>query len=106
VTYPMGADPTGRLSRLFEVYDEDSGLALRGTFLISPDGILMASEVNFYNLGRNVDELIRKLKANIYLSKKKNEACPSKWQDEGDKTLAPSASMVGRVHDALNPSGE
>ena len=102
VRYPMGTDPTGKLSRMFGIYDEATGLALRGTFLISPDGTLLNSEVNFYNLGRNVEELIRKLKANIYLSKKKNEACPSKWKDEGDKTLAPSAAMVGRVHEALN----
>ncbi len=102
VTYPMGADPTGHLSRLFGVYDGMSGLALRGTFLISPEGLLLNSEINYYNLGRNIEELIRKLKANIYLSRKKNEACPSKWKDEGDKTLIPTAAMVGRVHEALN----
>jgi NADH-dependent peroxiredoxin subunit C len=101
VRYPMGADPTARLTRLFGVYDENSGLALRGTFIISPGGTLLNSEVNFYNMGRNIDELMRKFKANIYLGKKKNEACPSKWKDDGDKTLAPSASMVGRVHEAL-----
>jgi len=97
----MGADPTGRLSRMFGVYDEGSGLALRGTFIINPEGVLLNSEVNFYNMGRNIDELMRKFKANIYLGKKKNEACPSKWKDEGDKTLTPSAAIVGRVHEAL-----
>ena len=102
VRYPMGADPTAKLSRMFGVYDENTGLALRGTFVISPDGSLLNSEVNFYNMGRNIDELMRKFKANMYLSKKTNEACPSKWKDEGDKTLAPSAKMVGRVHEALH----
>ncbi len=101
VRYPMGSDPTGNLSRMFGVYDENTGLALRGTFIISPDGILLNSEMNFYNMGRNIDELMRKFKANIYLSRKKTEVCPSKWKDEGDKTLAPSAKMVGRVHEAL-----
>ena len=104
VKYPMGADPTGKLSRMFGVYDENSGLALRGAFIISPDGTLLNSEVNFYNMGRNIDELMRKFKANIYLGRKPNEACPSKWKDEGDKTLAPSAKMVGRVHEALQES--
>jgi len=52
-------------------------------------------------LGRNIDEMMRKFKANLYLSKKANEACPSKWKDEGDKTLTPSAKMVGKVHEAL-----
>jgi NADH-dependent peroxiredoxin subunit C len=102
VAYPMGADPTQRISRQFGVLDENSGLALRGTFIINPDGILLGSEVNFYNLGRNIDEMLRKFKANIYLSKKTNEACPSKWRDEGDKTLTPDARMVGKVHEALN----
>ena len=102
VKYPMGADPTGKLSRQFGVYDENTGLALRGTFIISPDGTLFNSEVNFYNLGRNIDELMRKFKANMYLARKATEACPSKWKDDGDKTLEPTAKMVGKVWEALN----
>ena len=101
VRYPMAADPTGAVSRLFGVYNEATGLDLRGTFIISPDGTLMNAEVNFYNLGRNVDELLRKLKANIYLASHGDEACPAKWQEEGDKTLTPSEKLVGRVHEAL-----
>ena len=102
VTFPMGADPTGKVGRMFGVYDENSGLTLRGTFVISPDGTLMNSEVNFYNMGRNIDELMRKFKANLYLAKKTDEGCPSKWKDEGDATLRPGPEMVGRVHEALN----
>jgi peroxiredoxin (alkyl hydroperoxide reductase subunit C) len=102
VKYAMGADPTGKLSRLFGVYDESSGLALRGAFIISPDGTLFNSEVNFYNMGRNIDELMRKFKANLYLSRKADEGCPSKWKDEGDKTLRPGPEMVGKVHEALS----
>jgi peroxiredoxin (alkyl hydroperoxide reductase subunit C) len=52
-------------------------------------------------MGRNIDELLRKLKANIYLAKKANEGCPSKWKDEGDATLTPGPELVGRVHEAL-----
>jgi alkyl hydroperoxide reductase subunit AhpC len=102
VAYSMGSDPTGRLARLFGVYDAGSGLALRGTFVVSPDGTLFNSEVNFYNLGRNIEELLRKVKANIYLAKKPAEVCPAKWKDEGDKTLKPGPELVGRVHEALN----
>jgi peroxiredoxin (alkyl hydroperoxide reductase subunit C) len=99
----MASDVLGEQSRAFGVLDEGSGLALRGSFLIAPDGRLTNSEVNFYNLGRNIDELMRKFKANIYLAKKTNEVCPAKWKDEGDKTLVnPGAKMVGRVHEALN----
>jgi len=102
VRYPMGSDRTGELSRLYGVMDEASGNALRGTFIINPEGILLNSEVNFFNLGRNIDELMRKFKANIHMSKKTNEACPSSWKEEGDKTLvSPGASMVGRVDEAL-----
>ena len=106
VRYPMGSDPTGRVARMFGVYDENTGLALRGVFIINPDGVLLNSEVNFYNLGRNIDELMRKFKANIYMMKKGgNEVCPSKWKDEGDKTLVnPGAKMVGKVHEALQGS--
>jgi len=100
VTFPMGEDPTGKLSRLFGVYDADTGLALRGTFLISPDGVLTASEVNYYNVGRNSEELLRKIQANAYLAGQPAEACPARWRP-GAKTLTPSAKLVGRVHEAL-----
>ncbi len=102
VEYSMGSDPTGRVARMFGVYLDDLGLDLRGTFIINAEGKIMSSEVNFLNLGRNIDELYRKFKANIYLLKHPKEACPSKWQDEGDKTLTPGPEMVGRVHEALN----
>jgi len=102
VKYPMGADPTGNISRLFGVYDEATGLALRGTFIISPDGRLMNSEVNFYNIGRNIDELMRKFKANRYLATHGEEACPAEWAEEGDKTLTPSISLVGKVGEQYN----
>jgi len=101
VRYAMAADPTGKIARMFGVYDENSGLALRGTFIINPEGVLLNAEVNFYNLGRNIDELMRKFKANLYMARKTTEVCPSKWKDEGDATLTPSAQMVGRVHEAL-----
>ena len=101
VKYPMGSDRTGKVGRMFGVYDEGSGLTLRGAFIIAPDGKLMSSEIAFYNAGRNVDELMRKFKANLYLTKNPKEGCPSKWKDEGDKTLKPGPEMVGRVHEAL-----
>lgn len=103
--YRMAADPTAQVARLFGVYLEDQGVALRGTFLIDPQGTLMNAEVNFLNLGRNVDELLRKFKANIYLAEAPEEACPSEWRDSGDVTLRPSAEMVGRVHEALSKGG-
>ena len=101
VKYKMGSDPTGKIARMFGVYDEQQGIDLRGTFIINPEGTLLNAEVNFFNLGRNIDELMRKFKANMYMAKKTREVCPSKWKDEGDTTLTPSPSMVGHVHEAL-----
>lgn len=101
VRYSMGSDPTGNIARMFGVQDEATGLALRGTFVISSEGKLFNAEVNFYNLGRNIDEILRKVKANVYLAAHGNEACPVHWQQKGDTTLKPSAKMVGKVYDAV-----
>ena len=97
----MGSDRTGQVARMFGILDDRSGNALRGTFIINPEGKLMNSEVNWFNMGRNIDELLRKLKANLYLARKPQEGCPSKWKDEGDQTLKPGPELVGRVHEAL-----
>lgn len=100
-TYPMASDPTGKVSRLFGVYDDDAGLALRGAFIINPEGTLLNAEINFYNLGRNVEELLRKLRANIYIATNPAEVCPAQWKKKGDKTLKPSAKIVGKIYEAL-----
>lgn len=100
VKYLMGADPTHVVSNIFGVLDESSGLTRRATFIISPEGLLMGSEVAFDNVGRNAEELARKVKASIYLAKHPGEACPARWT-EGQKTLKPGADLVGRVAEAL-----
>ena len=61
----------------------------------------MSSEVSFFNVGRNIDEVMRKFKANLYVARKTVEACPAQWKDEGDKTLTPGPNLVGKVHEAL-----
>ena len=101
VTFKMGADPTGEISRHFGIYDEETGLAARGTFIICPKGNLVGSEINYDNVGRNAAELVRKLKAFVYLQQHPEQVCPAKWV-EGDKTLTPSADIVGNVYGALN----
>lgn len=100
VKYLMGADPTRALSQLFGVYDLVSGLSLRGTFIINPAGVLVSSEVNYYNVGRNAEELVRKMEANVHLMQHPDEACPAKWT-KGAKTLKPTSAMVGKVYEAL-----
>jgi len=100
----MGSDPNGEIARMFGVLLA-GGVALRGTFIIGPDGVLYNAEVNALNMGRNVDELMRKFKAALYVAKK-DEGIPPGWNEEGDLTLKPSAKMVGKVHEALAQGGE
>jgi peroxiredoxin (alkyl hydroperoxide reductase subunit C) len=100
VKYHMGADQKGMVSKLFGVYDEESGLDLRGTFIISPEGVLVGSEVNYFNVGRNADELVRKVMAFDYVRNEPAEVCPAKWTP-GEKTLKPSEKIVGKVYEAL-----
>ncbi len=99
VKFPMGSDQTGNLARLFGVYNADTGQALRGTFIINPDGILLSKEVNFDNVGRNIDELMRKFKAFLHVARHPARACPSKWKEETDQTLEPSPKLVGAVYE-------
>ena len=101
VRYQMGSDPTGRIASYFGIYDETSGTAYRGTFIINPDGVLVSSEVTFYNVGRNAEELVRKVEANAYLRGNPSEACPARWTP-GQKTLTPSEKIVGDVYSAIN----
>lgn len=99
VKYPMGADPTGDLARLFGVYNE-KGYSRRGTFVINPEGKITIVEIHDDPMGRNIDELMRRFKMGLLIAKYPNKACPSKWKDEGDATLEPSAKMVGHVYGA------
>lgn len=100
VKFQMAADGAGCIARYFGVYDDASGTAYRGTFIISPEGALVSAEVNLNNVGRNVDELIRKLEANVYLAKNPEQACPARWRP-GQRTLRPSEEIVGKVWGAL-----
>lgn len=96
IEYPMIGDPTHQLARNFEVLREAEGLADRGTFLIDPHGVIQFSEVTAEGIGRNAEELLRKVKAAQYVAAHPGEVCPAKWQ-EGDDTLAPSLDLVGKL---------
>lgn len=100
IKFQMASDSTGCISRYFGVYDDAAGTAYRGTFIINPDGMLVGTEVNFYNVGRNAEELVRKLEANVHLRKNPVEACPARWTP-GQKTLTPSEKLVGNVYKFL-----
>ena len=96
IKYPMVGDPTARISKNFKVLRKGQGLADRGTFVIDPDGVIQVSEVTCEGVGRNAAELVRKVKAAIYVREHPGEVCPAKWE-EGADTLAPSLDLVGKI---------
>ena len=96
IQYTMLADPTHVLAKDFEVYIEGNGLAERGTFVLNPEGKIVAYEVNAGNVGRNAEELRRKVQASQFVAKNGDQVCPAKWQP-GAETLKPSLDLVGAL---------
>ncbi|MBV6272349.1 peroxiredoxin [Alcaligenaceae bacterium CGII-47] len=96
VTYPMIGDPTQALTRNFDVLIEEEGLALRGTFVVNPEGLIKVLEIHDNGIGRDASELLRKVKAALYIAAHPGEVCPAKWE-EGAKTLTPSLDLVGKI---------
>lgn len=94
IQYPMLADPTGALARDFEVMIESDGLAERGSFIVNPEGKIVAYEVIAGNVGRNADELFRRVQASQFVAEHGDQVCPAKWQP-GAETLKPSLDLVG-----------
>jgi len=96
VAYPMLADPTHALARNFEVLIEEEGIALRGTFVINPEGQIKALEIHDNGIGRKASELLRKVRAAQYIAAHPGEVCPAKWE-QGSETLKPSLDLVGKI---------
>jgi len=76
--YPVLADVTKQISRDYGVLMEDKGIALRGLFIINPDGVVVNETVNFLGVGRNVDETLRLIDA-FQHNAKTGEVCPANW---------------------------
>jgi NADH-dependent peroxiredoxin subunit C len=96
IKYPMLADPTGKVTKDYNVYIPEEGLALRGTFVIDPNGILKAFEVHDNSIGRSAKELLRKVKAAQFVEEHGGQVCPASWQP-GEKTLKPGLDLVGKI---------
>jgi len=92
----MIGDPTKAISREFEVLNEESGLAYRGTFIINPEGKIVAYEVNDEGIGRDASELVRRAKAAKFVADNPGLVCPAKWK-EGEATLKPGLDLVGKI---------
>ena len=96
VKFTMIGDPTKAISREFEVLNEESGLAYRGTFIINPEGKIVAYEVNDEGIGRDASELVRRAKAAKFVADNPGLVCPAKWK-EGEATLKPGLDLVGKI---------
>ncbi len=96
IKFPMVADPTSELCHIFGTYIEEEGLSLRGTFLVDPDGILKAIEINHNDIGRSAKELLRKLRAAKFVRENGGQVCPASWEP-GSDTLKPGLDLVGKI---------
>ena len=96
ITFPMIADRTGKLSRIFGVYLEETGEALRGSFIIDPEGRLKTIEIHHNDIGRSSRELMRKLKAARFVAEHGGKVCPASWEP-GEDTLEPGLDLVGKL---------
>jgi len=99
----MLSDPAGRIGTSYGVYDEEEGVNIRGRFLIDPDGVIQAMEVLTEPVGRNVDEMIRQVKAFQHVrATEGKEVTPAGWQP-GEDTLKPGPELVGKVWKEWKP---
>jgi len=95
--FPLIADAGGRLAQKLGVYLMEEGVALRGTFIYNPDGRLCAYEVHHNSIGRNMEELLRKLQAAIFIRENDGiQVCPSGWKP-GEPSLKPGLDLVGTI---------
>ncbi len=94
--FPLIGDPTHVLAKMFDVLIPEDGMALRGTFVINPDGVIKTAEVHSNEIARDVQETLRKLKAAQYTAAHPGEVCPAKW-NEGASTITPSLDLVGKI---------
>ena len=88
INYPLVADLKKEISTAYNVLDENEGVALRGLYIIDPDGFIMHATINNLPVGRNVDETLRVLQAFQYVQKNPDEVCPANWTP-GEATMKP-----------------
>jgi len=96
IKYPMLADPTGALTRAFDIMIEEEGMALRGSFVVNPEGVIKAYEIHDNGIGRDAEELLRKLQAAQFVAEHGDKVCPASWKP-GDETLTPTLDLIGQI---------
>jgi len=88
IDYPLVADLKKEISTAYNVLDDNEGVALRGLFIIDPQGTIMHSTINNLPVGRNVEETLRSLQAFQYVLANPDKVCPANW-NPGDETMKP-----------------
>lgn len=101
IPFPMLSDRGGTIGRLYEVYDEEAGVDIRGRFLIDPKGIIQAAEALTPPVGRNPQELLRQIQAYQH-TLATGEVMPSGWVP-GEPTLKPTTDLAGNVWKVWQP---
>ncbi|MCD7120609.1 redoxin domain-containing protein [Limosilactobacillus agrestis] len=96
IKYPMLADPAGKLARMFDVLDENTGQAYRGVFIVDPDGVIQSYTINNMGIGRNADEILRTLQAAQFVREHGDQVCPVNWKP-GQDAIKPSLDLVGKL---------
>ncbi len=102
VPFPMLSDPRGQIGSIYSVYDEDTGMNVRGDFVIDPDGVIQAMEALSHTVGRNVNEMLRELHAFQHV-RDTGEMTPAGWQPD-QPGLSPGSNLVGRVWEVWTPT--
>ncbi|WP_216902967.1 peroxiredoxin [Synechococcus sp. CCY 9618] len=88
IAFPLVSDLTKQIARSFHVLDEVAGTALRGLFLIDPDGVILHSTINELAVGRSVEETLRVLQAFQHVQAHPDQVCPAGWTP-GARTIQP-----------------
>jgi peroxiredoxin (alkyl hydroperoxide reductase subunit C) len=101
VPFPMLTDPGGSIGTVYGVYDDASGVNIRGRFLIDPDFVIQAMEVMTPPVGRSIDEFIRQVQAFQHV-RATGEVTPAGWTP-GKPTLRPGPDLVGHVWEHWKP---
>ena len=96
VKYQMGADQTHKVCVAFGTEIEKEGVSLRATFIIDPEGVVKSIEMHDNSIGRNANEILRKLQASLFVSKNKGMVCPASWSP-GKEAMKPSTKLVGKI---------
>jgi alkyl hydroperoxide reductase subunit AhpC len=106
VPFQMASDAAGNVGKVYGVYSEETGVELRGRFIIDPDGVIQAMEVMTPPVGRKLGETIRQIQAFQHVRATKGaEATPAGWEP-GQLTLKPGPDLVGRVWEVWQPALE